>query len=147
MPACIHAFRTGHTFDGTVGAEDKTAYRPNAKVRTDYIVHGQLLDEIDEKLSRTLFPEIKKIFGFDVAFRERYKIGLYTGEKGGFFKQHRDNFDVPLGYRRIAMTLHLSDNYEGGVLRFPEYNDHIYRPTRWAALSHFHAGHCMKRAR
>lgn len=132
---CIHMFRTGHTFEGTVGAEERAALRRDAKVRRDYVVHGRLLDEIDDRLSRTLFPEISKVFGFDVSYRELYKIGLYSGESQGFFRQHRDNYDAPLGYRRIAMTLHLSDDYEGGGLRFPEYGDHIYRPRKGAAIA------------
>jgi Rps23 Pro-64 3,4-dihydroxylase Tpa1-like proline 4-hydroxylase/peroxiredoxin len=126
---CINSFRTGHTFEGTVGAEDKKAYRPNAKKRIDHVPRAQLTAEIDDKLSRSLFPEIKKIFGFDVTRREQYKVGLYNGENQGFFKQHRDNFDNPLGYRRVAATVHLSDNYDGGGLRFPEYDDNIYRPA------------------
>jgi Rps23 Pro-64 3,4-dihydroxylase Tpa1-like proline 4-hydroxylase/peroxiredoxin len=132
---CINSFRTGHTFEGTVGAEDTRAYRPNAKKRIDHVPRAQLVAEIDDKLSRSLFPEIKKIFGFDVTHRELYKIGLYNGENQGFFKQHRDNFDAPLGYRRIAATVHLSDNYEGGGLRFPEYDDNIYRPTLGSAVA------------
>ena len=131
---CIDAFNKGPTFDGTVGAEDKTAYRPETKARRDYIVHGQLLREIDDKLSRSLFPEIKKVFGFDVMHREFYKIGKYSAEKGGFFKQHRDNFDIPLGYRRLAMTLQLNDDYEGGGLHFPEYDNHTYRPAKGSAI-------------
>lgn len=132
---CINSFRNGHTFEGTVGAEDKKAYRPNAKKRIDHVPRAQLVAEIDDKLSRSFFPEIKKIFGFDVSHRELYKIGLYNGENQGFFKQHRDNFDAPLGYRRIAATVHLSDNYEGGGLRFPEYDDNIYRPALGSAVA------------
>ncbi|MFO0389798.1 MAG: GlcNAc-transferase family protein [Alphaproteobacteria bacterium] len=132
---CIQVFRSGDTFQGTVGAEEKLALKKQAKLRTDYIVHRQLMEEIDDKLSRSLFPEIKKVFGFDVNYREPYKIGLYSGEDKGFFKQHRDNFDVPLGYRRIAMTLHLSDNYQGGGLRFPEYDGTVYRPERGSAIA------------
>jgi len=131
---CIDAFRTGHTFDGTVGAEEKLAYRPNAKIRTDHIISGALLNEIDDKFSRSVFPEIKKIFGFEVTHRELYKVGLYKGDKGGFFKAHRDNFDASLGYRRLAMTLHLNDDYDGGGLRFPEYGEHIYRPKAGGAI-------------
>lgn len=132
---CIDSFRNGKVFEGTVGAEEKTAYSPKTKVRTDHILGGALLEEIDEKLSRSLFPEIKKVFGFEVLHRELYKVGLYTGEKGGFFKPHRDNFDIPLAYRRIAMTLHLGDDYEGGGLRFPEYDETIYRPKSGSAIA------------
>jgi peroxiredoxin/predicted 2-oxoglutarate/Fe(II)-dependent dioxygenase YbiX/glycosyltransferase involved in cell wall biosynthesis len=132
---CIAAFRSGRTFDGTVGAEASLAYRPNAKTRTDHVVEAALRDVIDEKLSRALFPEIEKVFGVAITHRENYKVGLYTGEKGGFFRQHRDNFDAPLGYRRIALTIHLSDDYEGGGLRFPEYDEHVYRPAKGSAIA------------
>ena len=132
---CIRAFKSGHTFEGTVGALEKRAYRADVKVRTDYIVGGELLAELDEKLSRSFFPEIQKIFGFEVAHRELYKIGMYSGEKKGFFKQHRDNFDMPLGYRRIAATIHLNDDYEGGGLRFPEHDDNVYRPVAGSGIA------------
>lgn len=132
---CIRAFRTGKTFDGTVGAGEHKAYRPDTKVRTDYITHGELLRELDDKFSRSFFPEIKKIFGFEVTHRETYKIGMYSGEKGGFFRQHRDNFEAQLGYRRIASTIHLNDGYEGGGLMFPEYGDTIYRPNAGSAIA------------
>src|SRR5690606_9238241 len=114
---CIEAFRQGRTFDGTVGGKKAHTYQPDIKVRTDFIVQGELLAEIDEKLSRSFFPELKKVFGFEVTHREVYKIGLYSGDKGGFFRPHRDNFDAPMGYRRMAMTLHLSEDYDGGGLR------------------------------
>jgi glycosyltransferase involved in cell wall biosynthesis/peroxiredoxin/predicted 2-oxoglutarate/Fe(II)-dependent dioxygenase YbiX len=132
---CIQVFHAGNTFEGTVGVDASRAYRPGTKVRTDYIVQSPLLEEIDEKLSRSLFPEMRKVFGFEVRHRELYKIGVYKGEKGGFFKQHRDNFDAPLGYRRVAMTLHLTDDYEGGGLRFPEYDEHVYRPALGSAIA------------
>jgi len=132
---CMHAFRTGKTFDGTVGAEDKRAYRPDSKVRTDYIVGGQLLEEIDDRLSRSFYPEVKKVFGFEVTNRELYKIGLYSGEKKGFFRAHRDNFEAPLGYRRVATTIHLNDAYEGGGVRFPEYGGDVYRPKAGSAIA------------
>ena len=132
---CIQVFRSGRTFDGTVGAGEKLAYAPQAKIRTDHIVQGELLRDIDDKLSRSVFPEIKKVFGFEVTHREFYKIGAYVAEKGGFFRQHRDNFDAPLGYRRIAMTIHLNDDFEGGGLRFPEYDEHVYRPALGSAIA------------
>ena len=132
---CINAFHSGHNFEGLVGAEQTNGYKPDTKIRRDHIVSGSLLEEADYKLSRSFFPEIEKIFGFKVMHREFYKIGLYSGEKKGFFKQHRDNFDAPLGYRRIAATIQLSDDYEGGGLKFPEYDENIYRPPRGAGIA------------
>ncbi len=131
----VRAFRTGHTIEGTVGSDSKNVYAPEAKKRIDFVVNCELQAEIDDKLSRSLFPEIKKVFGFEVTHRETYKIGLYDGEQGGFFKQHRDNFDESMGYRRIAVTVHLNDEYEGGGLRFPEYDENIYRPPVGSAIA------------
>ena len=45
---------------------------------------------IDNKLSRSLFPEIKKIFYFNVEYREIYKICSYNSETNGRFAAHRD---------------------------------------------------------
>ena len=132
----IDIFKTGHTFEGTVGAPEKNEYRPDLKVRRDFIVDGgELLRELDDKLSRSFFPEIKKVFGVEITHREFYKIGLYTGEKGGFFKAHRDNLEESLGYRHIAATIHLNNDYEGGGLRFPEYDEHIYRPNAGSGIA------------
>ena len=131
---CIRAFDSGKTFDGTVGGGAQARFSPQAKIRTDMIVQGELLRQIDEKLSKALFPEIEKVFGFKVTRRELYKIGCYDAERGGFFRAHRDNFDPPLGYRRIAMTLHLNEEFEGGGLRFPEYGNYVYKPPLGAAI-------------
>ncbi len=130
---CIETFKGGYTFEGSVGSG--IAYQPQNKVRTDHIVGGELLAELDDKLSRSFFPEVQKIFGFEVTHRETYKIGMYSGEKGGFFRQHRDNFESNLGYRRVAATVHLNDDYEGGGLVFPEYGRDIYRPPAGGAIA------------
>lgn len=132
---CIESFNKGQQFDGTVGRNAKNVYDPKIKSRTDHIPRHPLLHDIDEKLSRALFPEIRKVFGFEVTHREVYKIGKYEAEKGGFFRQHRDNFDAPMAYRRIAMTLHLNEDYEGGGVRFPEYSEDIYLPPRGSVVA------------
>ena len=81
----------------------------------------QLEIDIDNKLSRSLFPEIKKIFNFDVNYRELYKICSYDAETGGRFHAHRDT-PSPFQHRRYAMSLFLNDDYEGGEFELPEYN-------------------------
>lgn len=130
---CIEAFKSGKIIEGKVGED--SVYRPDAKIRDDFMVGGVLLDEIDQALSRTLFPEMEKVFGFEVRHRERYKIGLYSGEKKGFFKAHRDNFTPLLSYRRVAMTLHLNDDFEGGGVSFPEYGKDVYSPKLGGAIA------------
>ena len=76
---------------------------------------------IDNKLSRSLFPEIKKIFYFDVEYRELYKICSYNSETNGRFAAHRDT-PYPYQHRKFALSLILNDDYEGGKLMLPEYN-------------------------
>lgn len=76
---------------------------------------------IDNKLSRSVFPEIMKIYYFDVKYRESYKICRYNAETGGRFHPHRDT-PHPYQHRRYAMSLFLNDDYEGGEFELPEYN-------------------------
>lgn len=75
---------------------------------------------IDNKLSRSVFPEIKKIYNFDVKFRENYKICSYDASTNGRFAAHRDT-PHPYGNRRYAMSLCLNDDYTGGSFRMNDY--------------------------
>lgn len=127
----IHIFHEGPHQKGTVG---NVGYKPDNKVRWDHMARAETREMIDLKLSRSVFPQIERVFGFRVAGRENYKITLYRGEEQGFFSPHRDNYDEYLGYRRVAMTVNLSDGYEGGGLRFPEFDNNIYRPTMGSVI-------------
>lgn len=130
----IAAFAKGETYQGTVGAGANEAYKPHSKKRRDWLVSEAWRDRLDEKLQRSLFPEIEKVYGFMPGYRERYKVGQYASEEEGFFFSHRDNFDPAMGYRRLALTINLNDDYEGGTLRFPEYGEHSYRPAKGGAI-------------
>ena len=77
--------------------------------------------KIDNKLSRSVFPEVKKIFYLDVRYRESYKICSYNSETNGKFHPHRDTVS-PHQHRKYAMSLLLNDDYEGGEFELPEYN-------------------------
>lgn len=129
---CLAAYRNGNRFQGTVG--EKGMLRPDVKIRTDHIVSRELAFEIDDKLSRSVMPEIQKVFGITIPYRENYKIGEYKGEDGGHFRAHRDNFDPPLGYRRFAVSIQLSEGFEGGGVRFNEYGDDIVAPPKDSAV-------------
>ena len=79
-----------------------------------------LARELDNKLSRSLFPEIRKIFYHQVKYREKYKICSYDAKTSGRFHAHRDT-PHPFQHRRYAMSLLLNDDYEGGEFLLPEY--------------------------
>ena len=80
----------------------------------------KLEKKIDNKLSRSLFPEIRKIFNFEVKYRELYKIASYNAETNGRFHAHRDT-PIPFQHRRYALSLFLNEDYEGGEFELPEY--------------------------
>ena len=80
----------------------------------------ELEKEIDNKLSRTVLSELKKVFYFDAKYRETYKITSYDSVSSGRFHAHRDT-PLPYQHRKYAMSLLLNDDYEGGELYFPEY--------------------------
>lgn len=95
-------------------------HNTRAKNRLHVYPNLELEKEIDNRLSRVLFPEIKKVFCFDVNYRELYKIASYDAETSGRFHSHRDT-PKPRQHRRYAMSLLLNDDYEGGELYLAEY--------------------------
>lgn len=78
-------------------------------------------------------PEIKRAFQKDIVFADRILIARYDDD-GGYFKRHRDDAAPQTAFRQFALSLNLNtDEYEGGELVFPEYNDHCYNPPAGAA--------------
>jgi predicted 2-oxoglutarate/Fe(II)-dependent dioxygenase YbiX len=130
----IERFEAGPRQPGTVGGGARARYDARNKVRTDGALPAAVVDELDAIFAQTMFPEVKKVFGFEVTHREPWKIGRYDADKGGFFFRHRDNADEEVAYRRCAVSVNLNDNYEGGEIQFPEYGEALYRPAAGAAL-------------
>ena len=124
----------GEHFEGKVGVGNRLRYSTRAKIRTDTHVTPEIQYELDWRLSRKLFPELEKLTGLHMTRRESYKIGCYDSERGGFFNQHRDNFETEISYRRYAMTLNLNNGFTGGELNFPEYGSGLYKPMPGTAL-------------
>lgn len=81
---------------------------------------AELEKEIDHKISRSVLPELKKVFYFDAEYRESYKICSYDAETSGRFHPHRDT-PSPYQHRKYALSLFLNDDYEGGEFVLPEY--------------------------
>ena len=111
---------------------NKQSHNTTTKNRQHVHPNKELEIDIDNKLSRSLFPEIRKIFYFDVNYRELYKICSYDAETDGRFHAHRDT-PYPFQHRRYAMSLCLNDDYEGGEFELPEYNFKI-KPKANSAL-------------
>jgi predicted 2-oxoglutarate/Fe(II)-dependent dioxygenase YbiX len=104
--------------------------RRDVELEPGAVLHGQVLDI----LARRCVPEIKRAFQKDIAFIDRILIARYD-DTGGYFKRHRDNTTPHTQFRQFAISINLNtQDYEGGQLLFPEYDDHGYSPAAGSAI-------------
>jgi predicted 2-oxoglutarate/Fe(II)-dependent dioxygenase YbiX len=93
-------------------------------------LHGEVLDA----MARRCVPEIKRAFQKDVGYADRILIARYDDD-GGYFKRHRDNALPHTAFREFAVSINLNTHeYEGGELRFPEFDDAGYSAAAGAAM-------------
>ena len=116
-----------HFYDKQKDAGKLIAHQHSTKDRQHVHPDAMLEREIDHKLSRSVLPELRKVFYFDAQYRETYKICSYDGETSGRFHAHRDT-PAPYQHRKYALSLFLNDDYEGGEFVLPEYGLKI-KPT------------------
>lgn len=110
--------------DGRVGAGQRV--NKSHKNRKDLFIHeNNILSKIDTVIYSNLYEDIKRNFS-DIKYRERWKLGKYTGEEKGFYKTHRDDSDET-AFRNTSMICALSDpsEYEGGELCFDLLNENL----------------------
>lgn len=115
----------------TVGLHDDTF-----KKRRDFFIEDPNLQrQLNDIVMRRVYPEVEKAFQFKITRFERYVVGCYDAESGGYFRPHRDNTSKATMHRRFAMTLNLNvGEYTGGFLRFPEYAPHGYKGDTGTAI-------------
>jgi predicted 2-oxoglutarate/Fe(II)-dependent dioxygenase YbiX len=108
---------------------------PAKKHRRDLVLdpgeplHAEAMAAIEARL----LPEIKKAFQAEIAFVDRILIARYD-ETGGYFRRHRDNASPHVAFREFALSVNLNtEEYEGGGILFPEYNDHQHKPPAGSA--------------
>jgi predicted 2-oxoglutarate/Fe(II)-dependent dioxygenase YbiX/stage V sporulation protein SpoVS len=93
-------------------------------------LHGEVMDV----MARRCVPEIKRAFQKDVSFADRILVARYD-DTGGYFKRHRDNALPHTAFREFAVSINLNTHdYEGGALRFPEYDDTGYSAPAGGAM-------------
>ncbi len=115
----------------TVGLHDE-----NFKKRRDFFIEDtKLQQQLNTIVLRRVRSEVEKAFQFTITRFERYLIGCYDAQSGGYFRPHRDNTSQATLHRRFAMTLNLNaGEYTGGFLRFPEYAPHGYKGDSGTAI-------------
>jgi peroxiredoxin/predicted 2-oxoglutarate/Fe(II)-dependent dioxygenase YbiX len=119
-----------------VGGQTVGLHDDNFKKRRDFIIRDENLQrQLNTIILRRVKPEVEKAFQFTITRFERYLIGCYDAQSGGFFRPHRDNTSQATLHRRFAMTLNLNvGEYTGGFLRFPEYAPHGYKGDSGTAI-------------
>ncbi|MCC3434803.1 MAG: bacteriocin transporter [Oscillatoriales cyanobacterium] len=115
----------------TVGIHDDTF-----KKRRDFFIEDPKLQQrLNAIILRRVRPEVEKAFQFTITRFERYLVGCYDAQSGGYFRPHRDNTSKATLHRKFAMTLNLNvGEYTGGFLRFPEYAPHGYKGDSGTAI-------------
>ncbi|MBW4517412.1 MAG: 2OG-Fe(II) oxygenase [Timaviella obliquedivisa GSE-PSE-MK23-08B] len=108
----------------------------NFKRRRDQeILDKDLRNAAMFRIHDRLVPEIQKAFQFQATRIERHIVACYDGASGGFFRPHQDNTTKGTAHRRFAVSLNLNTGeYEGGLLRFPEFGRQTYTAPAGGAV-------------
>jgi predicted 2-oxoglutarate/Fe(II)-dependent dioxygenase YbiX len=117
--------------DGAVHKLDESLKRRrDIELAAGAPLHGEMMDV----MARRLVPEIKRAFQKDVGFADRILVARYDDD-GGWFKRHRDNALPHTAFREFAVSLNLNTHaYEGGALKFPEFDDTGYSAPAGGAM-------------
>lgn len=139
--ALVDRFESSPTIDGEIARIDAAGVphsvvdhakksRRDMPIAPDDDRHGGLRDLL---LARCA-PEILKAFQGRVTHIDRLLVSRYDAG-AGWFRRHRDNTAANVAFREFALSLNLNaENYAGGHLWFPEYNDHRYKPPTGAGV-------------
>jgi predicted 2-oxoglutarate/Fe(II)-dependent dioxygenase YbiX/peroxiredoxin len=104
------------------------------KKRSDIMIADPVLQmQLRDRIGRRLVPAILQAFHFRVTHLERYLVACYDAGDGGFFNAHRDNVTRGTAHRRLALTINLNADYEGGELVFGEFGT-VFRAEPGAAV-------------
>jgi predicted 2-oxoglutarate/Fe(II)-dependent dioxygenase YbiX len=127
----IEHWRTSDKLEGAVSTRSEgSGVDQSVKIRDDVpVLVPELYQTLCTAFGQRVLPEIKRAFQFEVTQVETMRIGCYDAARGGFFRAHRDNTTPYTAHRKFALTVNLNTgDYEGGALRFPEYDTPPFAP-------------------
>jgi predicted 2-oxoglutarate/Fe(II)-dependent dioxygenase YbiX len=103
--------------------------------RDQEITDEQLRKACMFRIHDRLVSELVKAFQFRATRIERYIVACYDSATGGYFRAHRDNTTKGTAHRRFAVSLNLNTGeYEGSLLRFPEFGRQLYESPAGGAV-------------
>lgn len=110
---------------------------PDRKRRRDLTLDRRrpLYGDVRTAIAERLMPELWKAWWVDRLRPEAFYVASYEAGRGDFFAAHRDNSLPATANRRIAVSIELNDDYEGGGLVFPEYSDDRWRAPAGGGLA------------
>ncbi len=102
---------------------------PQFKKRRDVTLDPkeELYQVVMSAIAQRLMPELHKAWWIEKLRTESFYIAGYSADRGDFFAPHRANTLPQTAKRRVAVSIELNDDYEGGGLVFPEYSDDAWR--------------------
>lgn len=107
---------------------------PDVKARVDHLlVDPELTSRVQRSFVDHLLPAAAAAFALPIRSHEAFKVVRYDAG-AGWFTAHRDNQTPDAAHRRLAVTVNLDDDFDGGHLRFPEFGSDEFRPRPGAAI-------------
>ncbi|MFO1160015.1 MAG: 2OG-Fe(II) oxygenase [Reyranellaceae bacterium] len=107
------------------------------KRRQDVQVSDPLLFvQVRDTIMRRVVPVMEQVYHARINVLEAPLIGCYGSESGGWFRRHKDNTSSTTAHRQFALSINLNstDEYDGGLLRFPEFGRELYAPVAGGGL-------------
>ena len=121
----------------SVGGDGKFVHKVDGgkKHRYDLVLgpRDPFLSPVMAGILTRCLPEMKRAFHIDIRHTDRILLARYD-ESGGYFRRHRDNAAPSVAFRQFALSINLNDDYDGGHVLFPEYNNRRYRPRAGAGV-------------
>lgn len=132
----IGLYQQGQARDSGFMRDNVEVFDHAFKRRRDYFVEDEELKKaILRRVELCIVPEIRKLFFMKLTRMERYLVGCYAADDEAHFRPHRDNGQAITAHRRFALSVFLSEDFEGGELVFPEYNRKLHRaPKGWGIV-------------
>lgn len=102
-------------------------HEPHARLTEHVLREPSLVRPLAQRFRSRVVPEIAKAFQVQIAQQEPFRIVRYDGAEGGFVAPHRDNPTAEMAHRKFTISVVLNTGqFQGGVLRFPEYGAQGY---------------------
>lgn len=132
----IKLYDDGVSRDSGFMRENVEVFDHSFKSRRDHFIENEELKAMaKQRIATCVLPEIRKLFFMDVTRIEHLLVAQYFAEENGHFKAHRDNGQKLTAHRRFAVSVALNDDFDGGDLLFPEYNQKPHKiPKDWAIV-------------